>query len=183
MGVTVHPKELQQILHFAIYAMYYKSARARTFYLYLIIISLLMVIQSWAWYQNVWKFMRNKIQVKKRSICEAYVRNAETRTRARTRAQIFEMLKIAWNVSKKNSRSIWAFFNFDARVRARRGARTDMNATWHYILTWNLCLPKEFLKITFNYEDMVNHVTLRRNHKMAPIWRHAWVIAMKTSAY
>ena len=45
------------------------------------------------------------------------------RAHGRIRAEIFEMLKMVWNVSKTISRSIGAFWNFGARTWARQDAR------------------------------------------------------------
>ena len=33
-------------------------------------------------------------------------------------------------------------------------------------------------EIMFGLEDMINDVIFSENHKMAPRWRHAWVIAI-----
>lgn len=53
------------------------------------------------------------------------------RAHGRIRAEIFEMLKMVWNVSKTISRSIGPFWNFDARACARHDARAVLrDAIW-----------------------------------------------------
>ena len=64
--------------------------------------------------QNMWKN-----QISGFRTCCAHGKRAH----GRIRTKIFEMLKMVWNVSKTISRSIGAFWNFDARACARHDAR------------------------------------------------------------
>ena len=40
-------------------------------------------------------------------------------------------------------------------------------------------MPTKFeLKITLDFEDMINDVIISENYKMAPRWRHGWLMTI-----
>ena len=100
----------------------------------------------------------------------------------RARAENFKMLRIVWNVRSFDQKVILSIFIF---------WRAHMRASWrayysnfHQILDLDLKFMsvKFCSKIIFSLEDIADHVTKSENHKMAPTWRHAWVIS-KTMVY
>ena len=88
--------------------------------------------------------------------------------RARTRAD-----GTFWNAQNGMKRALlWSILNFDARARARRDAHADMDC--QYVGQWPEVYVFWILSI---YEDMNDNV----KSKMAPSWRHGWVIKLTKS--
>ena len=89
------------------------------------------------------------------------------------------MLRIIWNILSFDQKVILSIFIF---------WRAHMRASWrahylkfHQILDIDLkFMSMKFCwQIIFSLEDITNHVTKSQNHKMAPTWRHAWMISIK----
>ena len=92
------------------------------------------------------------------------------------------MLRIVWNVLSFDQKVILSIFKF-WRARTRASWRAHWSKSNKAIgLDLKLMSSKNYWKIIFSSEDMINHVTKSEKHKMAPTWRHAWVIS-KTMVY
>ena len=104
-------------------------------------------------------------------LCCVMVLRAKTRAHARVRAIFYKMLKMTWNVCKKNLRRFWAFKIF-ARVMTRGRTRTraffDLNLTG-LILTLIMINMNEKLLLVMKIWSWVDFQIF---HKMAPRWRH-----------
>ena len=128
---------------------------------------------------NPW-CIRNQNQSKKRNFYYPYVLRAhKTRARTRTRGKF-------WNAQNGLTCTlVWSKLNFEhfsILTRAYARVVTRMNTGMKMILDIDLKLMsvKGILKMTFSYEDMINYVTQCQKYKMAPTWRHAWLILMKS---
>ena len=127
---------------------------------------------------NPW-CIRNQNHSKKRKIFDPYVLGArKTRARTRTRGKFLN----AQNGLKCTL--VWSKLNFEyflILTRAYARVMTRM-MTWMYMMLdidLKSMSVKLILKMTFSYEDMINYVTQCQKNKMAPTWRHAWLIVMK----
>jgi len=104
---------------------------------------------------------------------------AKTRGRARTRGNFSNAL----NDLKRTL--IWSKSNFE-HFSILTHAYAHVMAIAKVIMIQDIVPDLKFMptiidaEITFRYEDMINNVTLSENHKMAPRWRHTWLISLKS---
>ena len=124
--------------------------------------------------------IRNPNQAKKRNVCVTYALRAQKRADGRARAEIWKMLRIVWNILSFDQSVIFSNFKF-WRARTRflwRAHWSKFNKAIAFDLKF-MSMKNYCEIILFSSEDMNDHVTKSENHKMAPTWRHAWVISMK----
>ena len=98
---------------------------------------------------------------------------------ARADAHARKILKCSkWSETypKNFWRHLEHFFCFNARVRARNDARADCHGHGSWPLTWSLYVPN----IGHNWLTVMKIWLIRKFYKMAPRWRHGWVITMKS---